>query len=259
MNRFKAQGFPDGLALGPFLGIEGSLGLFWLLANIDEDSGGIIFSLAASAMTLLAAYVALHGSFRIVATSREIAEKEKQAKKEAARASLPLVVSSLYSLCENRIYFYVDAKSHRKAGHWSLDDQLIGYMRDCVEAIDGDVREVITEIIAVYQICVARSEDTKVEHKLSDPRVEKWECYDRGRRILDWITLQALCETLFDYSRKRTEGVDRLSVPDRARKRIDFLESDGWVITNRQEVQELFERELADDDFGFALPDWRLR
>lgn len=208
---------------------------------------------------MLAAYVALYGSHRIVATSREIAEKEKLAKKEAARASLPLVVSSLYSLCENRILFFVDADSHRKEKDWSLDDQLIGYMRDCVEAIDGEVRDVITEIISVYQICVARSEDIKVEYKLSDPRVEKWECYDRGRRILDWITLQALCETLFDYSRKRTEGVDRLSVPERARKHINFLDSGGWVVTNRREFQELFDRELAGDDFGFALPDWRLR
>lgn len=259
MNRFKSEGFLDGAAFGAFVAVEITIILVWVFAEVDEAFSDNILTLAASAFTLFAAFIALGGSFRVVRSSGDIAASEKKAKLESARAALPLVVSALYEVCENRTQYLIDGDSARKGNSWNLEASTIQTIRECIEASQGSPHEVLKELISVYQICMARFRDVEVSGHLSEKNIDKWEKYDRARAIIDWVTLQALCESMFDFSRSRSDEVDRLSVPSRARKFIHFLhDSRGWVVTNDGTVKELFDGALSNDHFAFAHPDWKL-
>lgn len=257
MWRAKSHGWVDGFALGAFAGIEFTLASLWALEIIPEGMEANALAFGASGLTLLAAFIAFGGTIRSIESTQEIASKERNDRLEAARATLPLVVSSIYSICENRIQYLIDSDHSRKAHRWDIPPENISTLKENIELTDGVVRETLKELIAAYQICLARFDDIEVTVHLE--KANRWESYDRAGALLDWITLQALCESLFDFSRSRSNTVERFSVSERSRKHIDYLhDRSGWAATNNTEVKEVFGRRSSDDDFGFANPDWKM-
>lgn len=259
-QQFRNCSFIDGIALGAFVAAQVCIGLFYLLSEYGETNSGEIITLATAGAALAGAFVALGGSRRMVEANRASYEQERRSKLDAYRATLPLVLSNLYNTCETRQQFLITGETPDPAKHWTLNSEAIEVFRACIEYSEGAPREALKEILAVYQVCIARFTDISVDGHLSSGAIETFDKYERANGIIDWIALQALCESLFDYSRSRSSTYDRDSVPKRAIKFIEFLhDPSGWVITNDKAVEFVLENQTRDGMPSFSDPDWQKR
>ncbi|MDG1373066.1 MAG: hypothetical protein P8Q48_23025, partial [Paracoccaceae bacterium] len=95
--------FDQGLALGVLIGLLISILLFWMLQVWTLNVTETFFQLVTPLVSILAALLALSGIRSQVQSNFEIAENTRKAKLDAANATLPIVLSNICRVAENRI------------------------------------------------------------------------------------------------------------------------------------------------------------
>ncbi len=183
-------------ALGCFTGASIALSLAWLL---DETVSAALqknwIYLVSAGVTLLAASLALLGTFSVIENQNQIAAREKTAKIRASKSMLPSILAELSRRCEHNA-FTVLLNSRSATDGTSLPDHLKIYigaeikpfleghefqtLKDCIEYADIEDAQVLQHIVRRYQIYFSRC------HAFDFPEVT----YDSHGRVLDSTSLQ---------------------------------------------------------------------
>jgi hypothetical protein len=246
-----------GLALGASIGVASTLGFCWALSGLDERIADNIVGFGTIVGTLFAAFIALHGVTASLDHQKQIEMDRVEKKLHAAKATLPLVLSALYEICSNRIQAIVKGKAENHSEPFSLDQNGIQIVERCIEHSDGEAREAMKEVLQIYQILVARYQRLETP----DPLFLKdggSGSFHRIRSMIDWVCLQALVESIFDYGRDRSSSVDRSSVHARAMATLSFLsDEDGWLYDNDPFYREECQRFIDGQFRSFSDPIWK--
>lgn len=260
--------FLDGLAFGLLLGFIISTGSLWL---IDSTRGVVreFFNVHLTHfVTLIAAGIALWGVSRQIQSNFDLAEKQRKAKLDAARSSLPIVLSNIHRMCEARC----DAvsfgnKARPEHGPWEITDFELSALRSCIEHADGIEKELMQQIVRVYQILIARWRGLEVTNLFTADVLSQ----DDHRFIVrleqfyamrDWITLMAIGDSLFSYSRGEESNPDREKMKQSVFSNLSFINcsgSDGdggWLLSGNSNYSDFLERERQLNNIAFIDGNW---
>jgi hypothetical protein len=149
--------YSSGLALGLALGFIGSSFIYWLLDGTSSVVQSYISLMVPPIVTLIAAGLALWGISTQLQSNVELADKARLAKLDAARSSLPIVVSNIVKLCEERFYALAEGKLAQPAGtHGEISGFELSTLKDCIEHANGAEKAAMQQIIRVYQVLISR-------------------------------------------------------------------------------------------------------
>lgn len=261
--------FLDGLALGLLLGFVISTGTLWLIDSTDAVVREFFDDHLTHFFTLTAAGLALWGVSRQIQSNVELAEHHRKAKLDAALSSLPIVLSNVHEMCNARC----DAiswgdKTRPEDKHWEITDFELSTLRSCIEHAGGTEKELMQQIIRVYQVLIARwrgsefadlfSSDVLDEndHRIVD-RLEQFHA------MLNWLTLRAISDALFDYARGEDSNPNKEEMKKSvfsSLRRIGSGGSDGsygWPLTNNANYANYLDGLIKKNHIAFIDDDWK--
>jgi len=224
--------------------------------EVSESFSRYAVYLFSALTTLAAATLATSGVLMTVSIQADRIASERRAKLEAARSTLPLALSQLYEICEANIKHNIKPTPNR-VNEFIISDNSIATIKECIEFSNGSVQKTLQEVVMIYQIMTTRQREEQVSLWLGDKNLEKHNKYQRLTRIYQWASFQSVIECLFDFSRGRSDDVDRSSVVERFKKHVTWLsDEDGWMITNDPDIQELIENFKSAEKLAFNDPNW---
>lgn len=197
----------DGLALGLLLGFAISTGSLWLIDSTNGVVRAFFDDHLTHFFTLTAAGFALWGVSRQVQSNVELAERQRKAKLEAACSSLPIVLSNIHEICEARLDAVVSGnKAPSNEKHWEITEFELSTLRSCIEHADGTEKEMMKQIIRVYQVLIDRWAELELIDLFSASVFSKddyrlIEIHKQYYSMIDWMALRATADALFNYSR----------------------------------------------------------
>lgn len=261
--------FLCGLALGLLLGFAISTGSLWVIGSTQGVVREFFDDHLTHFFTLTAAGLALWGVSRQIQSNVELAEHHRKAKLDAARSSLPIVLSNIHEMCEARC----DAisrgdKSHPADKHWEITDFELSTLRSCIEHAEGIEKGLMQQIIRVYQVLIARwrgSEFTDLfsADVLSESDHRFLDRLDQFHAMLNWITLRAIGDALFDYARGEDSNPDK----DEMKRSIFFTlryvgsggsdGGSGWLLTNNPNYSDFLDRQVENNKVSFIDDQWK--
>lgn len=247
------KNFPLGLAIGS----TAALMLAWAVdLEVSEAFSRYSVYLFSALTTLAAATLATSGVLMTVSIQADRIESERRAKLEAARSTLPLALSQLTEICDVNIKHNIKPAPDRNNEH-ILNDNSIATVKECIEFSNGRAQKTLQEVVMIYQIMTARQREDRVRQWLGDESLDKYDKYQRLTRIYQWASFRSVVECLFDFSRGRSDSVDRDSVVERFQKHVAWLsDEDGWMITNDPDIRELIENFKSAEKLAFNDPNW---
>lgn len=202
----------QGIALGAFLA-----SIFYLFAFtvIDFDIGEYfhqyIIAFLGGGATLFAAILALQGNQNQIAHSSQILEQERQAQLRSAAAVLPLALSSICDVSHSNMRRYFNAADLFSKGPIpdelvTLPEATIQTIKECIQFADQPLANHLAKITRTYQVLYGRGKEENAPHKLT-MHSEKHDLHTLSdiSSVIQWATLYALAEHLFDFSRGRQE------------------------------------------------------
>jgi len=199
----------DGIALGILLGFIASTLIYWLL---DETTGVVQNFLSEQIsyiVTLIAAVLAVRGISKQIQSNVELANEARLAKLDAAKATLPIVLSNLSRLCEARYYALAfGEKSRPEYARWEISESELHTLSRCIEHSTGIEKELMQNIFRIYQVVISRWDGIKAVNLFTEDDTlnpfRKREIEYQFRAITNWVSLKETCLSLFDFSR----GID---------------------------------------------------
>lgn len=255
----KHMGFLDGIALGATIGIIFTLLLCWILSSVSDKISDNIVGFATIVATFFAAFVALFGAWAAIDETQAVEIRNLDRKLSAAKASLPLFLSQLYEVCDNRVSLLTSGEGGVKNNPWDIDSSAIAIFKECIEYSDGMAKDTLTEILLAYQICLARYSKLDLTDNIlfETDRLLK---YPRIQAIFDWMTLRSLVEIMFEFGRSDAAVIDRAVVADRAIFSLHFLTTpDGFTLDNDSDFEIRIKAAKSNKDFSFSQPHWRFK
>lgn len=258
--------FSDGVALGLALGFIFSALIFWV---IDETSGVVESSFKETAthiVTLVAAALALFGISNQISSSERLAESARLAKLDAARSSLPIVLSNIVQISENRCGKIVAGKKQHSDGFWAISDFELQTLKECIEFADGYEKGLMQQIIRVYQVLVARWDQASFEDLFAAEVLEKGDPRTLERRmqyfaIVDWLTIRELANALFPSSRGARTVPGKSEIKDRVLNSLDHIlteeeDNAGWLLINHRNYSDFVVERKKSRSVAFLDRDW---
>lgn len=212
--------------------------------------------------TLLAAVLALNGALANIDNQNRLQAKNRNDKLVAARATLPLALSELVEICDNRVAFELDRVAARRDRDWTLSEVSQRTIKECIEFCDDGPRDVLVEIALIYQILVSRDgliyqETPSVRsNKITDLNLETWDKMNRLDSVSDWLTLECVSAELFDFARKGRSFKERRNVFGCVMFKLRHLDLEGFSIEGDPEIRHILDRFEKREGFGFVSPTW---
>jgi hypothetical protein len=222
--------FPLGLLTGALIAFAASCLVDqevskWLHENLA--------SILGSTVALVASTLAVGGVLFNVHSQERHRREERLASLRAAKATLPLALSELHQVCTNRIIqeFLKPSFSEKL----DISPEIIGIFKECIEYDAGTAGTRLREIINLYQVLSARSEELRAEpintNCTNFPRYDKDFSGSVGKdarmlqlkHVIDWLQLRILNDKLFKYARGHFPPDSRDDIRSRVLSAINFL------------------------------------
>lgn len=261
--------FLDGIALGLLLGFAISTGSLWLIDGTRGVVREFFYDHLTHFFTLTAAGLALWGVSRQIQSNVELAERHRRAKLDAARSSLPIVLSNIHEMCEVRCNAISQGDKTRPGDkHWEITDFELSTLRSCIEHAEGIEKELMQQIIRVYQVLIARWKMIEFNDLFSSDALAEGDQRLLNRleqfyAMLNWITLRAISDALFNYARGEQSNPDR----DEMKKSVFFTlrhigsggldVGGGWLLTNNANYSDFLKRQIEKNHVAFIDDGWR--
>lgn len=258
----------DGLALGLAAGFIISVLIVWALEDAPAIVQTFLSDHVTHAVTLLAAALALFGISRQVQSNFEMTERARLAKLDAAKATLPIVLSNINRLCKERYYAIALGTGSPTAGaRWQISDIELSTLKECIEHADGIEKELMLEICRIYQVLVARWETLEFEELFHAPDVPEGSGalltrLEQFGAISNWATLKAVCTALFDYARGANSEPTSDAIADDVLHTLGRINtggptgSGGGLLTNNGDFRRYVERKVASRRIEFVDDSW---
>lgn len=260
--------FLDGIAVGLLLGFVISTGSLWLIDSTRGVVREFFYDHLTHFFTLSAAGLALWGVSRQIQSNVDLSEHHRTAKLDSARSSLPIVLSNIHEMCEARC----DAisrgnKTRPEDKHWEITDFELSTLRSCIEHAEGIEKELMQQIIRVYQVLIARWKRYEFSDLFSGTLAEgdhrPLNQLEQFYAMLNWITLRSISDALFDYARGEKSNPHR----DEIKKSVFFTLSHigsggsdgdgGWLLTNNVNYSDFLKRQIEKNHVAFIDDGWR--
>jgi hypothetical protein len=257
-----------GIALGITLGFIASTAIFWLLDETSEVVRGHLSEQITHIVTLAAAALALFGVARQIQSNFNIMEKTRLAKLDAAKASLPIVLSNITELCENRYYSIAFGNRNAAEGmKWEVTDFELSTLKECIEHSEGFEKELMQQIIRVYQVLVSRWADIQFESIFNAADIPEGNHHLLDRltqisAISNWVALRAIAFSLFNFSRGANSSPDYEHMKDNVLSTLDGIHTGGLTgdaglaLTNNGNFRDFIERRAQSRRIEFLGDDW---
>lgn len=195
----RNRGFADGVAMGLAASAVIIFTFFWMIDGLPKTISDNLSQIFTVVATLIAALIALSGVERTIKATLSLEEERRSRKLSAARAVLPLSLSRLYSICDNRVDGIVFGTSAIEPFTVSVED--IENLKEAIELSSGLAKATLEELAYALQIAEARNSHPKPSEKINSPSLDYADKAKRFRSILDWCSLKAIVECLFRYAR----------------------------------------------------------
>lgn len=261
--------FLDGLALGLLLGFIISTVTLWLIDSTKGMIHDFLGDHLTHFFTLAAAGLALWGVSRQIQSNVELAEHHRKAKLDAARSSLPIVLSNINEMCNARCDAISRGNKMRPENkHWEITDFELSTLRSCIEHAEGREKDLMQQIIRVYQVLVARWRRSEFTDLFSSDVLPEGHhgLFERSKQfyaMLNWITLRAISDALFDYARGEVSNPDQKAMKGSVFFTLRHIGSGGsegdhgWLLTNNKNYSDFLERQIERNHVAFIDDDWR--
>jgi hypothetical protein len=238
----------NGVAFGVFAASLFYLILFWCIDIVGEDDKvDTILTIAGWIATLVAGWLAFVAVWNQIQDARDIESENREAAHIAARATLPLALSRLGSVCDNNIRRNYDPADLLYVGTpatklMECDPESIAILKEVIGATSEANREQLARIIRMYQVVFARSPSADAEPLAKTAEDDPVVDYERNLDALNWAALQAVVNNAFDYSRGRKANIP----PDVVAKQVETCLLNAGLdfdeFPNMKKVFELSER-----------------
>lgn len=248
--------YSSGLAFGIFLGATFTVIAFWILSNLSAQISEQWVQFITILVTLLAAFFALKGVAETIRESRRAEERQRNRKLSAARAVLPLVLSTIHDVCENRLKTIIQGESLPRREPWFLGEKEISAIKECIEFADGVAQEILKEIAVAYQIADSRYQHLELGNAMFSPNDGVLTKFAKIGAIIDWIAIKSLAECLFPYSRIASAVPNRQYAVERAEIHLWAIDNDGWALTNDADFDRIVKDRGQRSRLSFASPGW---
>ena len=261
--------FINGLAAGLVIGFLISTLSLWLI----DGTKGVVHEFFSQHLThfftIFAAGFALWGISRQIQSNFELAERTRLAKLEAARSSLPIVLSNIHKICEARYNALARGeKSPPNPQHWELSEFDLSTLQSCIEHADGIPKERMQEIIRIYQVLISRWEDLDLVNlfEVQDLKADEVDIIQRSSQIsavFDWVALRKISDSLFPYSRGETDVRDKQSIKDSIFQAIGRINDGsvngqgGYLLTNKRNFNDFLLQRQKENYVPFLDRGWR--
>ena len=199
------KNFPFGI----FVGFIAAMTLFWIFgADISDD-------LTRYGTYVLTAMASLLASAVAFATAVWNAERQRELRLRAARASLPLALSEMVSASRNGYQYAknttgwddIETNFPQLQNDINLSDKTIETIQAVIASSDTVTADWLAVFLAHYQVNVARLTGRSTDFKnigFED------DCIDE---CADWIIQTAIVNHLFNYARTGSEPETKFSLP----------------------------------------------
>lgn len=264
----KGKSYLDGVALGLTLGFMLSILVVWALEDATPLVQKFVSDHVTHAVTLLAAALALLGISRQIQSNFELTERTRLAKLDAAKATLPIVLSNISSLCMERYYAIAWGTKERPDNtRWEITETELTTLKECIEHADGVEKDLMLQICRVYQVLVARWDSLEFSRIFGAPALEEGDTkmLDRLNQfgaISNWAVLRAIATSLFDYSRGAVSNPTNDEILENALKWMEHLHtgtlsgSAGSLLRNNADYNAYLERKVKSKNLEFINDSW---
>ncbi|MCV2876683.1 hypothetical protein OE810_10500 [Rhodobacteraceae bacterium XHP0102] len=255
-----------GLALGILLGFLLSTGALWVLSSSHPVVVEHLATHLSNFVIVAAAALGLWGVSRQIQSNVELAEKTRIAKLDAARSCLPLVLSRICEICEDRRARIIFGDNDQEAELLRLSSDDFETLRACIEHSPKDEAEPLVSIIALYQILLSRWSAWPRFNLFSDhPENSELDRLQQYYNLQNWFALEARTSVLFDFSRGGDFPVKE-DLEQRMRRQVENgmahvndarNQEVGWMLESRPDYRRFLERmretkiRFVDDDVSF--------
>lgn len=248
--------FSDGAVVGTLVTSAVVLVFLWITDAVSADLKNVLPEILAVLATVAAAFLALSGVQRSLNSSSEARREERRCKLEAASATLPLVLSVLFDLCDGQIRALLSGKSVTSGSTLKvIDGDIMVTLKECIEYSDGATKNAIREIIIGLQV----ANDSMIQSDLHGAIDEVDLKFDKRFRyvcISKWLSLRVLIASLFDFSRTGRPLKDRPEVLESTLLGLELLDLDGWMLMNDPDFANFVHSRRRLGKVGFSDPNW---
>ena len=205
-GRFRDFQFWDGAVFGTFVSFSAAVATGWYFSNHTPEENIVWATLAAAPL----AFLTLAGAIWIARYQMEYSRRRDLV---AAKIVLPLALTRISRTCQEALE--IIANTHQSpprslvstARKLALDELVIQILRDNAQAADPVSRRWLEILVGRYQVYSARIEGwygqpLPTQTSNGDTAFS----YAREDALIDWATLYAITDHLFDYSRGVVES-----------------------------------------------------
>lgn len=260
--------FLDGFALGLAIGFMLSFLIIWVMDGSSNVIQTYLSEHITHIVTVLAAALALFGISKQIQSNFELMEKTRLAKLDAAKATLPIVLSNIVGLCEERYYSIAFGQSTPEPSmQWEITDFELATLKECIEHSEGFEKVLLLQIGRVYQVLVSRwntlehnqifgAPDTPTNTLAFANRLEQFHA------IEGWAALRSIAMSLFDYSRGARSNPSFDSMITSTLFTLSHLHAGGLTgeggaaLRNNGDYDRFVQRKLESRQISFLDEDW---
>ena len=259
----------DGVALGIFLGFVFSIVVVWALVDAPNNVAKFLSDHITHAVTLFAAALALFGISKQIQSNFDLTEKTRLAKLDAARATLPIVLSKIHRLSEERIYGIAFGKAQPSAGtKWEISEGELTILKECIEHANGIEKRIMLDVCRIYQVLIVRWEKLQFDDLFSAPPAAKGSptYLTRLRQfgaMTNWAALKSNCNALFDYARGEQSDPTTDKMKDDVIRTLRWINSGGragaggQMLTNNSDFGQFVDELGKRRKIAFILQGWK--
>jgi hypothetical protein len=258
-----------GIALGIFLGFVFSIAVVWALVDAPSNVAKLLSDHITHAVTLLAAALALFGISKQIQSNFDLTERTRLAKLDAARATLPIVLSQIHRLAMERTYGIACGKPTPATGtKWEISDVELGSLKECIEYANGIEKEMMLDICRIYQILTVRWEDLQFDDLFSAPVITTCNPHysihsEQFNAMTNWVALKSICDALFDYARGEASNPSSDAIKDNVIRTLEWVNTGGLsgnggkLLTNNSNYGQYVESLKKHRKIAFVLTGWK--
>jgi hypothetical protein len=261
--------FLDGIARGLVLGFIASSSIYYVLSGTTGVVQQFWSEQVVSIVTLVAAGIAVWGISRQIQSNVDLAERTRIAKLDAVRSILPIVLHNMVHLCEERFHAVANGNLEKPTGaQWQISDFELATLKSCIEHADGVEKELMLQILRIYQVLISRWDTLEAEDLFNSISVKKYSIQHQDRllqfnAIRDWIALKATCDALFNYARGVGSEPNKENIKRSVFHTLEYLGSggkksgSGWLLTNKKDYDDYVKALIKKNFIKFVDGDWK--
>jgi hypothetical protein len=251
--------------MGTFCGASAMLLVVLLGNGIHSDQEATVYAaIIGGFFAIFAVWGALYSVRLQIEAQTKAADDQRKARLQAERAVLPLYLSHIIETSEAMILSHITGERLDKSA-LSLPIDMISGIKACIECSQGEARQQLVDLLAIYQICLANAvaeplngQDAAGRLTKMKRSIDKW---NRISNIMVCCSLYARASNLLSFARGEIEDPTVTPIFECAKMLARTLSetgtNGGWLLASDPEYEAYLKLGLDRGRIGYSHPYWR--